>query len=281
MLIDADAGAFDTIVVHKLDRFARNLRVQLDGFDRLSKAGVGFVSLNENLDYSTPMGPMIMSQMGAWYQFYSDNLSQETKKGRGERKAQGLYNGLLPSGVTTDAAGVPVLESDARYCDIATKTETVPESGLVLAFQLAAAGKSDHEIGQALSRAGYRTSGNRGMNPFTKDTVRHFLQNRFYLGELPDGDGGWVPGKRSSTLGSSRRRKRPAQRTRGGRAARPVQASRGRSRGSRRARVARAWSRTAGRPGGEVCGATGGFRATAATGRRSTKTRSTGNSRPF
>ncbi|MDP9355303.1 MAG: recombinase family protein, partial [Chloroflexota bacterium] len=31
--------------------------------------------------------------------------------------------------------------------------------------------------------------------PFTKDTVREIIQNRFYVGELPDGNGGWVPGK--------------------------------------------------------------------------------------
>jgi hypothetical protein len=35
----------------------------------------------------------------------------------------------------------------------------------------------------------------RGANPFTKDTVRRLLLNRFYLGELPDGHGGWLPGR--------------------------------------------------------------------------------------
>ncbi len=45
-----------------------------------------------------------------------------------------------------------------------------------------------------LNERGYRTSGNRGRNLFTKDTVRPLLQNRFYLGELPDGNGGWRPG---------------------------------------------------------------------------------------
>jgi len=42
---------------------------------------------------------------------------------------------------------------------------------------------------------GYRTTGNRGANPFTKDTVCRILKNRFYLGELPDGQGGWLPGR--------------------------------------------------------------------------------------
>ena len=182
MLEDAEAGGFDILVVHKLDRFARSLRVTLETLDRLERAGVGFVSLSENMDFSTPMGRVILSTMGSLAQFYSDNLSNETAKGKRERKAQGLYNGLLPFGIMKGEDGLPV-----------TNPETFP--GLLLAFNLAAAGQTDREVAQALNEAGYRTTGNRGHNPFTKDTVRPMLQNRFYLGELPDGEGGWLPGK--------------------------------------------------------------------------------------
>src|SRR5215212_7957519 len=65
---------------------------------------------------------------------------------------------------------------------------------------MAAAGTTDREVAQALNATGYRTTGNRGVNPFTKDTVRPMLQNRFYLGELPDGDGGWLPGKHEGII---------------------------------------------------------------------------------
>lgn len=47
--------------------------------------------------------------LASFAQYYSDNLSGETKQGKTERKRQGLYNGLLPFGVTTNAAGIPVL----------------------------------------------------------------------------------------------------------------------------------------------------------------------------
>jgi hypothetical protein len=67
--------------------------------------------------------------------------------------------------------------------------------GLVMAFELAAEGKSDREVAIALSTAGYRTAGNQGSRPFSRDTVRDMLQNRFYLGELPDGNNGWIKGK--------------------------------------------------------------------------------------
>lgn len=113
-------------------------------------------------------------------QFYSDNLSLETKKGKVERKAQGLYNGVLPFGLNKHVDdGLPVPDP-----------ETYP--GLIPAFQLAAQGKSDRDVADALNGAGYRTTGNHGRNPFTKDTVCRMLQNRFYLGNLPDGQGGWI-----------------------------------------------------------------------------------------
>ena len=199
-MADAEARRFDVVIVHKLDRFARNRRVAFDAFHRLGSAGVGFVSIAENMDYSTPAGQLMLTMLVGMAQFYSDNLSWETKKGKGERKARGLHNGLLPFGTTKGPDGLPVLDTTVWACDVATRREIVPAEGLRLAFELAAAGKSDREIARALNDAGYRTSGNRGHNPFTKDTVRTMLINRFYVGELPDGQGGWVPGKHGALI---------------------------------------------------------------------------------
>ncbi len=56
MIADAEYGRFDVIVVHKLDRFARNLRVQLETFGRLERAGVAFVSVSEQMDLTTLQG---------------------------------------------------------------------------------------------------------------------------------------------------------------------------------------------------------------------------------
>ncbi len=189
MLIDADAGAFDTIVVHKLDRFARNRRVAFESFHRLGKCGVGFVSIAENLDYSTPAGQLMLTMLVGLSQFYSDNLSAETKKGKAERKRQGLYNGLLPFGAGKDTGGAVVADPGAY-------------EGLLLAFRTAAEGKSDREVADVLNLAGFRTTGNRGPNPFSKDTVRKILTNRFYLGELPDQDAGWIPGQQAPLIES-------------------------------------------------------------------------------
>ena len=176
---DALAGRYDVLVVHKIDRFSRKLRVTLEYFEKLGKAGVGFVSIQNEIDYSTPTGKFMLVMQGGLAELYSDNLSQEVKKGLHERRAQGLYCGLLPFGARKDEDGIPSPDPD-----------TSP--GLKMAFDLAAVGKSDREVARALNAAGYRTAGNQGNRLFSKDTVRGILTNRFYLGEIPDGNGGWI-----------------------------------------------------------------------------------------
>src|SRR5436190_18451226 len=55
LLADAESGRFNVIVVHKMDRFARKLRVALECLEQLGRARVGVVSVSEpDLDYSTP-----------------------------------------------------------------------------------------------------------------------------------------------------------------------------------------------------------------------------------
>jgi len=179
---DALAGKYDVLVVHKIDRFSRKLRVTLEYLEKLGKAGVGFVSIQQQMDYARPEGKLLLVMMGGLAEFYSDNLSEETKKGMRERKAQGLYCGHLPFGYVKGEAGVPVGDPQTQ-------------AGAVQAFQFAAEGKSDREVAEGLNAGGYRTAGPLGNRPFTSHSARGILTNRFYVGCLPDEKGGWMPAK--------------------------------------------------------------------------------------
>ena len=187
LLADAEAGASMSSSSTSSTASAATCASRSRRWSACSTWGVGFVSISEQMDFTTPIGKVILATLAAFAQYYSDNLSLETKKGKAERKAQGLYNGLLPFGVKKNSAGIPVPDP-----------ETYP--GLLLAFESAAKGSSDREVAVLLNERGYRTSGNRGRNLFTKDTVRPLLQNRFYLGELPDGAGGWRAGAHEPLL---------------------------------------------------------------------------------
>ena len=96
---DALSGKYDVLVVHKIDRFSRRRRITDEYFEKLHKAGVGFFSISEQMDFSTPMGSFALGMFGGMAQLYSENLGEETKKGLAERRAQGLYCGSLPFGV--------------------------------------------------------------------------------------------------------------------------------------------------------------------------------------
>jgi len=187
---DAEAGRYDVLVVHKIDRFARKLRITLECVERLGKAGVGFVSIDNQMDYSTPAGKFTLAMLGGLAELYSDNLSQETKKGWHERRAQGLYCGLLPFGAMKGKDKVPVPDPG-----------TYP--GLKRAFELAAEGRTCRQVAEALNDAGYRTAGNQDRGLFSKDTVRGMLRNPFYIGLLRDGNGGHIVSKHKPFIDKS------------------------------------------------------------------------------
>jgi site-specific DNA recombinase len=61
---DALAGKYDVLVVHKIDRFSRKLKITLEYFEKLGQAGVGFVSIENQMDYSTPTGKFMLVMQG-------------------------------------------------------------------------------------------------------------------------------------------------------------------------------------------------------------------------
>lgn len=98
MLDAAESGQHDTIIVHRLDRFARSILVTLRELQRLEKSKVGFVSINEQMEFHTPIGRVILATLAAFSEYYSANLSREVKKGIIEKQSQGLHVGGIPWG---------------------------------------------------------------------------------------------------------------------------------------------------------------------------------------
>jgi DNA invertase Pin-like site-specific DNA recombinase len=98
MLDAAEAGQHDVVIVHKLDRFARSLMVTLRELKRLEEHRVGFVSLSESMDFTTPIGRVILATLAAFAEYYSRNLSTEVRKGIMEKREQGEHVGGIPWG---------------------------------------------------------------------------------------------------------------------------------------------------------------------------------------
>jgi len=98
LLDDAASHSFDVVVVHTLDRWARNLKVSLEALTILGNHNVGLISITEQLDWSTPQGRLSANMLGSMAQFYSETLGIHVKKGLDQRAREGKHTGGIPFG---------------------------------------------------------------------------------------------------------------------------------------------------------------------------------------
>jgi site-specific DNA recombinase len=120
-------------------------------------------------DSDGPIGTLIEGMMECVTDWYSKNLATEVAKGKKERSLQGLHNNGAPFGMTKNKEKILV-------------PDEYEFTGLKLAFELYGTDEySDMEIAHMLNEKGYKTKRGR---PFSKDTVRDFLQNPTYLGKV-------------------------------------------------------------------------------------------------
>lgn len=83
----------DTLVVYKLDRFGRSLAHLIEGVRQLQARGIGFRSLNENIDTTTSTGKLIFHVFGALAEFERDIIRERTKAGLASARARGRKGG--------------------------------------------------------------------------------------------------------------------------------------------------------------------------------------------
>lgn len=83
----------DTLVVWKLDRLGRSLPHLIKVVGDLKKRGIGFISLTENIDTTTPGGKFIFHTMGALAEFERDLIRERTMAGLEAARARGKKGG--------------------------------------------------------------------------------------------------------------------------------------------------------------------------------------------
>src|SRR5262249_22681326 len=65
LMRDARLKKFEAVIVARFDRFARSTRHLILALEEFHALGIDFISLNESIDTSTPMGRMIFTVIGA------------------------------------------------------------------------------------------------------------------------------------------------------------------------------------------------------------------------
>lgn len=169
MIKDASKGNFQFVIVHKLDRFARNRRDSVGYRVELARKGVQLVSVLESFDEDTPEGALMQGLSELLAEFYSKNLSREVKKGQKENALKAKHNG-----------GTPPFGYDV---DPITKKLVINEheaTGVKLMFRMVMERFSYEDILKELHSCGFKTK--RGRD-FGRNSVHDILRNEKYTGK--------------------------------------------------------------------------------------------------
>jgi DNA invertase Pin-like site-specific DNA recombinase len=83
----------DTLVVWKLDRLGRSLRHLVDTVTGLADRGIGFRSLQEAIDTTTPGGKLVFHVFAALAEFERDLIRERTSAGLAAARSRGRRGG--------------------------------------------------------------------------------------------------------------------------------------------------------------------------------------------
>jgi DNA invertase Pin-like site-specific DNA recombinase len=81
LMDDAKKRKFDIVLVWKFDRFARSLKMLVDGLALFQELGIDFISYKENIDTTTSMGKLIFNINSAYAEFERDIIRDRVKAG--------------------------------------------------------------------------------------------------------------------------------------------------------------------------------------------------------
>lgn len=167
MINDSSTHSFNILLVHKLDRFARNRYDSAVYKRELKKNGVVVYSVLENLDDS-PESIMMEAVLEGMSEYYSQNLAREVMKGLQENALQCKHTG-----------GKPALGYDV---DPITKKLVINEGeaeAVRVIFEMYGNGHGYTEIIDTLHYRGFKTKFG---NDFKKNSLYGILTNPKYQG---------------------------------------------------------------------------------------------------
>jgi putative DNA-invertase from lambdoid prophage Rac len=87
----------DAIVVWRLDRWGRSLADLVRTLQELHELGVGFISLGEALDFTTPTGRAMAGMLAVFAEFERGILRERVKAGIADARRRGTRHGRPPT----------------------------------------------------------------------------------------------------------------------------------------------------------------------------------------
>lgn len=167
MIKDSASKKFETVIVWKLDRFARDRYDSAHYKSVLRKNGVKVVSATEKISDGSE-GILMEAVLEGMAEYYSAELSEKVIRGRTENALKCKFNGgTLPMGYTID--------SEHMF-----QIDPVTAPIVMWAFKAYAEGASMKEVADGMNERGMRSAfGGR----ISIDSVTRMFHNRRYIGE--------------------------------------------------------------------------------------------------
>ncbi len=112
LMDDAKKRRFDVVLVWRFDRFARSTRHLINALEEFKNLKIDFVSYQENIDTSSPLGGAIFTIISAVAQLERDIIAERVKAGLRKAKANGRKLGRPR--VAVDASRIAHLRAKGR-----------------------------------------------------------------------------------------------------------------------------------------------------------------------
>jgi len=102
LMNDAKKRRFDVVLVWRFDRFARSTKHLILALEEFKNLGIDFVSFQENIDTSSPLGSAIFTIISAVAQLERDIIAERVKAGLRRAKENGKKLGRPRASVDTE-----------------------------------------------------------------------------------------------------------------------------------------------------------------------------------
>jgi len=168
LLDDASEKRFDVVLVYKIDRLSRRLKDLIEIVEELAHHDVGFKSITELIDTTTPEGRLMFHQFGSFAQYERELIGQRTKMGMVKRLKAGKWNGgPAPYGYYLNSPNLKVKENEAKVVRLIYNLADRENMGVI-------------NIARYLNEK--KIKGIRGK--WRQNTVHRILTNSVYIGCL-------------------------------------------------------------------------------------------------
>lgn len=177
MMKDAKAKKFDVLICYRLDRISRNVSDFTYTIDEFKKYNIGFISIREQFDTTTPIGRAMMNIAAVFAQLERETITERIKDNMLELAKTGRWlGGTPPLGYCSEP--VEYFDENGKTKKLFKLTLVPEEMEIVkLAYDLYLQKKNYSSVANYLCRNNYK--GKSG-GEFSRQTVMQIITNPVY-----------------------------------------------------------------------------------------------------